>query len=57
MCKAMVFLVFLAVFSSLVGCVNLFYTIELYKQFEDYQTDLNMCLFSDNESEDNNNEN
>lgn len=48
----MVFLVFLSVFSSLAGCVNLFYTIELYKQFEDYQTDLNMCLFADEKQED-----
>ena len=52
MCKGMVFLVFLAVFSSLTGCVNLFYTIELYRQFEDYQTDLNMCLFADENKED-----
>lgn len=53
----MVFLVFLSVFATLVGCVNLFYTLELFRQFEDYQTDLNMCLFSDDESEDKQNEN
>ena len=47
----MVFAVSIGVVALLVSSVNLFYTCELYNIFKDYEADMSMVLFSEDDDE------
>lgn len=47
----MVFAVIIGLVALLVASVNLFYTCELYNIFKEYETDMNMVLFSEGEED------
>lgn len=47
----MVFAVIIGLIALLVASVNLFYTCELYNTFKEYETDMSMVLFSEDDDE------
>lgn len=47
----MAFAVLVAVVALIVSVVNLFYTIELYNIFKEYETDMSMVLFGEDKDE------